>query len=74
MHGRRKSGTENIGVITLFIRPQKQVRKRLSEITDAEEFQKERNNSKDLFCSHFKSNSPNSFNIIFSTYITKFFS
>ena len=41
-----KSGTENIGVITLFIRPQKQVRKRLSEITDAEEFQKERNKIK----------------------------
>ena len=41
-----KSGTDDIGVITLFIRPQKQVRKRLSEITDIVEFEKERNKIK----------------------------
>lgn len=41
-----KSGSDNIGVISLFIRPQKQVRKRLSEITDREEFEKERNKIK----------------------------
>ncbi len=37
-----KSGADNIGVISLFIRPQKQVRKKLSEITDVAKFQKER--------------------------------
>lgn len=41
-----KSGTDNIGVISLFIRPQKQVRKKLSEITDIVEFEKERNKIK----------------------------
>ena len=35
-----KSGTDNIGVISLFIRPQKQVRKKLSEIADIVEFEK----------------------------------
>lgn len=38
-----KSGDANIGVISLFIRPQKQIRKKLSEITDPIEFEKERN-------------------------------
>ena len=41
-----KSGTDNIGVISLFIRPQKQVRKKLSEIADVVEFEKERNKIK----------------------------
>lgn len=41
-----KSGEDNIGVITLFIRPQKQVRKKLSEIKDIEEFRRERNKIK----------------------------
>lgn len=41
-----KSGTDNIGVISLFIRPQKQVRKKLSEIADIVEFEKERNKIK----------------------------
>ena len=41
-----KSGSDNIGVISLFIRPQKQVRKKLSEITDSVEFEKERNRIK----------------------------
>lgn len=41
-----KSGEDNIGVITLFIRPQKQVRKKLSEITDIVEFERERNQIK----------------------------
>ena len=38
-----KSGDDNIGVISLFIRPQKQIRKKLSEITNPIEFEKERN-------------------------------
>lgn len=38
-----KSGEDDIGVISLFIRPQKQVRKKLSEITDIAEFEEERN-------------------------------
>lgn len=37
-----KSGEDDIGVISLFIRPQKQVRKKLSEITDIAEFEEER--------------------------------
>lgn len=37
-----KSGEDDIGVISLFIRPQKHVRKKLSEITDTAEFEKER--------------------------------
>lgn len=37
-----KSGEDDIGVISLFIRPQKHVRKKLSEITDIAEFEKER--------------------------------
>lgn len=37
-----KSGEDDIGVISLFIRPQKHVRKKLSEITDITEFEKER--------------------------------
>lgn len=37
-----KSGEADIGVISLFIRPQKQVRKKLSEITDIAEFEEER--------------------------------
>lgn len=37
-----KSGEDDIGVISLFIRPQKQVRKKLSEITDINEFEEER--------------------------------
>lgn len=41
-----KSGEDNIGVITLFIRPQKQVRKNLSQITDIIEFERERNKIK----------------------------
>ena len=41
-----KSGADNIGIISLFIRPQKQVRKKLSEITDIVEFEKERNKIK----------------------------
>lgn len=41
-----KSGNDNIGVISLFIRPQKAIRKKLSEITDPVEFQKERNKIK----------------------------
>ena len=41
-----KSGSDNIGVISLFIRPQKSVRKKLHDIQDAEEFQKERNKIK----------------------------
>lgn len=41
-----KSGDDNIGVISLFIRPQKQIRKKLSEITDPIEFEKERNKIK----------------------------
>lgn len=41
-----RSGSDNIGVISLFIRPQKAIRKRLSEITDPEEFKRERNKIK----------------------------
>lgn len=41
-----KSGSDNIGVISLFIRPQKTIRKKLSEITDMAEFEKERNKIK----------------------------
>lgn len=41
-----KSGSDNIGVISLFIRPQKAIRKKLSEITDPVEFEKERNKIK----------------------------
>lgn len=41
-----KSGADNIGVISLFIRPQKQIRKKLSEITDIAEFERERNKIK----------------------------
>lgn len=41
-----KSGSDNIGVISLFIRPQKAIRKKLSEITDLVEFEKERNKIK----------------------------
>ena len=41
-----KSGSDNIGVISLFIRPQKAIRKKLSEITDSVEFEKERNKIK----------------------------
>ena len=41
-----RSGNDNIGVISLFIRPQKAIRKRLSEITDPEEFERERNKIK----------------------------
>lgn len=41
-----KSGSDNIGVISLFIRPQKAIRKKLSEITDPIEFEKERNKIK----------------------------
>ena len=41
-----KSGTDNIGVISLFIRPQKHVRKKLSESADIVEFEKERNKIK----------------------------
>ncbi|WP_198947451.1 AAA family ATPase [Megasphaera sp. ASD88] len=41
-----KSGADNIGIISLFIRPQKQVRKKLSEITDMVEFENERNKIK----------------------------
>lgn len=37
-----KSGEDDIGVISLFIRPQKQLRKKLSEITDIAEFEEER--------------------------------
>lgn len=37
-----KSGEDDIGVISLFIRPQRQVRKKLSEITDIAEFEEER--------------------------------
>lgn len=37
-----KSGEDDIGVISLFIRPQKQVRKKLSKITDIAEFEEER--------------------------------
>lgn len=37
-----KNGEDDIGVISLFIRPQKQVRKKLSEITDIAEFEEER--------------------------------
>lgn len=37
-----KSGEDDIGVISLFIRPQKHVRKKISEITDTAEFEKER--------------------------------
>lgn len=37
-----KSGEDDIGVISLFIRPQKHVRKKLSEITDIAEFEEER--------------------------------
>lgn len=37
-----KSGEDDIGVISLFIRPQKQVRKKLSEITDIAEFEEKR--------------------------------
>lgn len=37
-----KSGEDDISVISLFIRPQKQVRKKLSEITDIAEFEEER--------------------------------
>lgn len=37
-----KSGEDDIGVISLFIRPQKQVREKLSEITDIAEFEEER--------------------------------
>lgn len=37
-----KSGEDDIGVISLFIRPQKQVRNKLSEITDIAEFEEER--------------------------------
>lgn len=37
-----KSGEDDIGVISLFIRPQKQVRKKLSEITDIAEFEEGR--------------------------------
>lgn len=43
-----KSGKNNIGVISLFIRPQKQIRKKLSEIMDPIEFEKERNKIKVL--------------------------
>lgn len=39
-------GNENIGVITLFIRPQKSVRKKLCEAKDREEFDKIRNTIK----------------------------
>jgi len=41
-----KSGNDNIGVISLFIRPQKQIRKKLNEITNPLEFEKERNKIK----------------------------
>lgn len=41
-----KCGSENIGVISLFIRPQKSVRKKLSEINDLAEFEIERNKIK----------------------------
>ena len=41
-----KSGSDNIGVISLFIRPQKAIRKKLSEITDPVEFETERNKIK----------------------------
>lgn len=41
-----KSGNENIGVISLFIRPQKSIRKKLSEIADPIEFENERNKIK----------------------------
>lgn len=41
-----KSGNDDIGVISLFIRPQKIIRKKLSEITDPIEFAKERNRIK----------------------------
>lgn len=41
-----KSGNDNIGVISLFIRPQKSIRKKLSDITDYSEFQRERNKIK----------------------------
>ena len=41
-----KSGGENIGVISLFIRPQKNIRKKLSEITDPVDFENERNKIK----------------------------
>lgn len=34
-----KSGNDDIGVISLFIRPQKQIRKKLSEITNIAEFE-----------------------------------
>jgi putative ATP-dependent endonuclease of the OLD family len=41
-----KSGNDNIGVISLFIRPQKAIRKKLCEITDPVEFENERNKIK----------------------------
>lgn len=41
-----KCGNDNIGVITLFIRPQKVIRKKLHDITDPVEFQRERNKIK----------------------------
>ena len=45
-----KSGEDDIGVISLFIRPQKQVRKKLSEITDIAEFEEERKKIKISDC------------------------
>ena len=42
-----KSGEDDIGVISLFIRPQKQVRKKLSEITDIAELEEENQQLKD---------------------------
>lgn len=41
-----KCGNDNIGVVTLFIRPQRALRKKLSEIRDLNEFTMERNKIK----------------------------